>query len=184
MASRRIHTYTFTVEPEMFRRTLYFDTFGKRRFQSVVMVGMFVLGLCLCMANLIAHIEMTNVMQICYIVLLAALPLMVFSCETGYRRYRSSPLCSKMRTISLSDDWLKFLVVGGADSEKVEWRLISAVFELDDRFVIYRDAGLMVLLPKTAVPDDDLDSLRALFARSLGRSFRIRRSGIMPERVV
>lgn len=184
MASRRVYTYTFTVEPELFRRTLYFDTFGKRKFQSIVMLGMFSFGLCLCTANLVAHIEMTNVMQMCYIVLLTGLPLMAFSCECGYRRYRSSPSCGKMRTISLSDDWLKFLVVGGADSEKVGWHLISAVYELDNCFVIYRDAGLMVLLPKMAVPVDDLDSLRALFARSLGRSFHIRQAGVMPGRAV
>ena len=36
MAASPTYTYTFKVEPQMFRRALYFNTFGKQRIQSVL----------------------------------------------------------------------------------------------------------------------------------------------------
>lgn len=171
------YTYTFEIDAKMFRKALYFNTFAKQRFQAVIVAAMWVLGLGLLVANLVFRAQMSSVMQLCYIVLLIALPLLAFSCESGYRRYRDSPSCGKPRTVSLSDDWLKFKVSGGEGSEKIEWRLVSAVFELEDFFIIYRDANLMVLLPKAAVPAEDLPGLRSLFRRHLGRGFHLRSAG-------
>ena len=44
MAASPTYTYTFKVEPEMFRRALYFNTFGKQRIQSVIIAAMAVMG--------------------------------------------------------------------------------------------------------------------------------------------
>lgn len=171
------YSYTFKVDSKMFRRALYFNTFAKQRAQAVIVGAMWVMGLGLAAANLLFHMEMSNVMQLCYIVLLVALPLLIFSCESGYRRYRSSHACGKLRSVSMNDECLKFHVVGGVDSEKVDWRLITAVFELADCFILFRDAELMVIIPKASIPEHEVPELRSLFRRKLGRSFRVRRIG-------
>ena len=177
MAASPTYTYTFKVEPKMFRRALYFNTFGKQRIQSIIIASMAVLGVGMLLANLLFHVEMTSVMQLCYIVVIAAVPLLLFSCEHNYRDYKGSPLADAVRSVSVNDSWLKFKVVGGADSEKIEWRQVSAVFELADFFIIYRDANLMVLLPKSAVDADELPKIRAIMRRNLGRGFHLRRIG-------
>lgn len=59
-----------------------------------------------------------------------------------------------LRTVSISDDWLKFRISGNADSEKLEWSQIMAVFETRDMFLIYRDADKYLALPKDVVGDD------------------------------
>ena len=78
-----------------------------------------------------------------------------------------------MRNVSVNDDWLKFRVSGNADSEKLEWSQIMAVLETRDMFLIYRDADKYLALPKD-VAGDDVQGLRELFARELGRSFHVR----------
>ena len=40
MAASPTYTYTFKVEPQVFRRALYFNTFGKQRIQSVIIAAM------------------------------------------------------------------------------------------------------------------------------------------------
>jgi len=75
---------------------------------------------------------------------------LIFSCEHGYRNYRSSTQCDRERTVSLGRDWIKFRISGDPDSEKTEWHNVMAVFELSDMFIIYRDADLMVILPKSS----------------------------------
>lgn len=177
MAASPIYTYTFKVEPKMFRRALYFNTFGKQRIQSIIIAAMAVLGVGMLLANLLFHIEMTSVMQLCYIVVIAAVPLLLFSCEHNYRDYKGSPLADSLRSVSVNENWLKFKVAGGAESEKIEWRQVSAVFELADFFIIYRDANLMVLLPKSAIAADELPKVRAIMRGNLGRGFHLRRMG-------
>ena len=177
MAASPTYTYTFKVEPQMFRRALYFNTFGKQRIQSVIIAAMAVMGVGMLLANLVFHVEMTSVMQLCYIVIIAAVPLLLFSCEHSYRDYKKSPLADAVRSVSINEDWLKFKVAGGADSEKIEWRQVSAVFELAEFFIIYRDANLMVLLPKSAVAADELPKIRAVMRHTLGRGFHLRRIG-------
>ena len=196
MAASPTYTYTFKVEPQMFRRALYFNTFGKQRIQSVIIAAMAVMGVGMLLANLVFHVEMTSVMQLCYIVIsalrkvipakvhlpcyiviIAAVPLLLFSCEHSYRDYKKSPLADAVRSVSINEDWLKFKVAGGADSEKIEWRQVSAVFELAEFFIIYRDANLMVLLPKSAVAADELPKIRAVMRHNLGRGFHLRRIG-------
>lgn len=168
------YTYQFKVDPRLFRKALYFNTFAKQRAQSVLIVLVWLFGIGLLVANVLFHVEMTSVMQLCYIVLLIALPLLVFSCERSYRQYRSAPLHDKLREVSLSDEWVKLRVVGGADSERLEWRMVSAVYELRDFFILYRDSNLMVLIPKEAVPVDEQAELRKLFTERLGRGFKNR----------
>lgn len=176
----KTYTYTYKVDSQRFRRALYFNTFSKQRFQIVLVAVMWVSGIGLLLANVVFRMPMSNVMQLCYVVLVATLPLLIFSCESGYRRYRSSPACDKLRTISLSDEWIKFSVVGGMDSEKLDWRMLANVFELPNTFIIYRDANLMVLLPKEAVPEDEQKELRSLFAWKMGRAFRRRTREVIP----
>ena len=53
-----------------------------------------------------------------------------------------------------------------------------AVFELSDMFIIYRDADLMVVLPKPVIKAEDLPKIRSFFADNLGRGFRYQRSGV------
>lgn len=93
--------------------------------QSVIIAAMAVMGVGMLLANLIFHVEMTSVMQLCYIVIIAAVPLLLFSCEHSYRDYKKSPLADAVRSVSINEDWLKFKVAGGADSEKIEWRQVS-----------------------------------------------------------
>ena len=168
------YSYQFKVDPHTFRKALYFNTFAKQRFQSLLVGTMWTLGICLAVANLVFKVEMSNVMQMCYIVLLVTMPLLMFSCERSYRQYRSTSARDKLRVIGLSDDWVKLQVVGGADSEKLEWRMVAATYELEDMFIIYRDLNLMVILPKDAVPADEQVKLRELFSRQLGKAFHAR----------
>lgn len=170
----KTYSYTFTVAPQMFRRALYFNTFMKQPVQIIIQAAMLILGIGLLVANLVFGVEMSNVMQLCYIVIIAAIPLLIFSCERNYREYRNSPQCDQMRKVSISSEWVKFRVGGNPESEKLEWRLVSSVFELSDYFIFYRDADLMVLLPKEVVPTQDLSELRAIFVTNLGRAYHKR----------
>lgn len=172
--AKEILTYTFRVSPEMFRRALYFNTFFKQRIQVVLVIVMWAMGLGLAAANLICQVEMSSVMQLCYVVLLVTLPLLVFSCEHGYRQYKASDASKKMRTVSLGREWIKFRIGGAPESEKVEWRQMSGAFELERMFVLYRDSNLMIVIPKDVIPDDEIDTLRKILRLNLGRSFRIR----------
>ncbi len=174
MATPSTYTYTFKVDPKMFRKALYFNTFGKQRIQAFVIAAMALMGVGMLISNLVFKVAMTSVMQLCYIVIIAAAPLLIFSCEHSYRDYRRSPLADAMRTVSVNQDWLKFRVTGGADSEKIEWRQVSAVFELAEFFIIYRDSNLMVLLPKSEIPEDELSQVRAIMRGNLGRGFHLR----------
>jgi len=80
---------------------------------------------------------------------------------------------AKVKRSTAHDDWLKFRISGNADSEKLEWSQIMAVFETRDMFLIYRDADKYLALPKDVV-GDDAERLRGLFAEELGRSFHVR----------
>lgn len=167
------YTYQFRVPVELFRKTQYFNTFLRKKGQGVFVALVFVGALALLAANTLGGIAMSNVTQMCYIVCLIALPLCCFACEQATRRYRDEGTASALRTISIGDNWLKFRVSGGVDSEKLEWGQVMAVFETRDMFLIYRDADKYVALPKDAV-DGDVSELRALFARELGKSFHVR----------
>lgn len=177
MTAPATYTYTFKVEPKMFRKALYFNTFGKQRIQAFIIVLMVLMGIGMLVSNLVFKVPMTSVMQLCYVVIIAAAPLLIFSCEHSYRDYRKSPLADALRTVSINQDWLKFRVAGGADSEKIEWRQVSAVFELPEYFIIYRDSNLMVLLPKSVIPADEQTRVRAIMRGNLGRGFHLRRAG-------
>lgn len=171
------YAYTFKVEPPMFRRALYFNAFSKQRGQAFVMGVIWALGLAALIANLLSCMELSSVSQLCCIVVAATVPLLVFSCERGWRNYRASEASGKDRTVSLCDEWLKFRMGDAKGYEKVEWRMIAAVYELKDMFIIYRDSNLMVVLPKTAVSADDLAGVRELFRERMGRGFRVRNRG-------
>lgn len=173
-----IYTYKFKVDPQQFRKALYFNTFSRKRGQLILVLLAWMLGIVLLLVNLVGGVEMSSVMQLCYVVILASMPLLIFSCEHGYRNYRDSDLCNKERTVSLGKDWVKFRISGDPDSEKIEWRQIMAVFELSDMFIIYRDADLMVVLPKSVIREDDLPKVRSFFSDNLGRGFRYQRSNI------
>lgn len=168
------YTYKFKIDALMFRKALYFNAFSKQRgqivFVSVAWVGAIVLA---CM-NIFGRLELTNVVQTCYLVVLLSVPLLIFSCERGYRQYRGTDLPEKLRTVSMCDDWIKFRISGDVDSDKVEWHNISAAFELEDIFIIYRDANQMVVLPKDSMNEDELPKIRCLLSYKLGRSFKQR----------
>lgn len=167
------YTYQFNVPVSLFRKTQYFNTFLRKRGQGVFVVLVFVGALALLAANTLGGVQMSNVMQMCYIVCLIALPLCCFACEQATRRYRDDAADVAMRNVSVNDDWLKFRVSGNVDSEKLEWSQIMAVFETRDMFLIYRDADKYLALPKDVV-GDDARGLRELFAEELGRSFHVR----------
>ena len=76
--------------------------------------------------------------------------------------------------MSLSDCWLKLGVSGVPDSEKLEWRQVSSAFELSDMFIIYRDANLMVVLPKSSMTSAEEDGVRGVLAYRLGKAFHNR----------
>jgi len=173
-----IYTYKFKVDPQQFRKALYFNTFARKRGQLILVMIAWVLGIVLLLINLVGGVEMSSVMQLCDIVILASMPLLIFSCEHGYRNYRSSTQCDRERTVSLGRDWIKFRISGDPDSEKTEWHNVMAVFELSDMFIIYRDADLMVILPKSVIKAEDLLKIRSFFADNLGRGFRYQRSGV------
>ena len=166
-------TYQFRVPVDLFRKAQYFNTFLRKRGQGVFVALVFVGALALLAANTLGGVAMSSVMQMCYIVCLIALPLCCFACEQATRRYRDEGTANALRTVSIGDNWLKFRVSGSSDSEKLEWGQIMAVFETHDMFLIYRDADKYVALPKSSV-DGDVDALRALFSRELGKSFHVR----------
>lgn len=168
------YTFSFRVDAAMFRRALYFNTFFKQRVQVVIVSVMWLLGAGIALAGLALHRELSNVMWLCGIVLLVTLPLLVFSCEYGYRQYRDSAAPEKLRRVCLSSGWLKLGVSGAPDSEKLEWRQISSAFELSDFFIIYRDASLMVVLPKSAMTECEANEVRGILAYRLGRGFHER----------
>ena len=168
------YTFTFKVDPKVFRRALYFNTFCKQRMQIFLVAAMWILGIGMLFANLVLKVEMTNVMQLCYVVLLITLPLLVFSCEHGYRQYRDSEMAGKTRIVSISPDWIKFRVGGSPESEKVEWRQMACVYELDDIFILYRDTNLMVVIPKSGMTPSQESEVRKIMVLKLGRAFRVR----------
>jgi hypothetical protein len=170
-----IYTYKFKVDPQQFRKALYFNTFARKRGQLALVLLAWIFGIVLLLVNLVGGVEMSSVMQLCDIVILASMPLLIFSCEHGYRNYRSSTQCDRERTVSLGRDWIKFRISGDPDSEKTEWHNVMAVFELSDMFIIYRDADLMVVLPKLVIKAEDLPRIRSFFSDNLGRGFRYQR---------
>lgn len=168
------YAFSFRVDAETFRRALYFNTFFKQRLQVVLVAIMWLIGAGIAVAGLALHHELSNVTWLCGTVLLVTLPLLIFSCEHGYRQYRDSGLASKCRRMSLSDCWLKLGVSGVPDSEKLEWRQVSSAFELSDMFIIYRDANLMVVLPKSSMTSAEEDGVRGVLAYRLGKAFHNR----------
>lgn len=173
------YTYKFKIDVPTFRKALYFNAFARKRAQLGFVAAAWAGAVVLAGLDLFGGAEFSNVVQICYIVVLLSMPLLIFSCERGWREYRDSGLQERERTVSVSEDWMKFRVAGDADSEKVEWHNVSAIFELPDEFIIYRDADQMVVLPKSAIREDDVPVLRRLFISKLGRSYRLRTS--MPQ---
>lgn len=168
------YTYEFCVPAALYREVQYFNTFMRRRGQGVFVLAVFVGALALLAANTIGGVAMSNVMQMCYIVCLVALPLCVFACEQNTHRYRDDGSDRVIRSVSLSEEWIKFRVSGNPRSEKLLWEQVSMVFETRSAFIICRDADRYVAVPKEAVGEADLDGLRALFRQKLGRSFHER----------
>lgn len=168
------YTFSFKVSAGEFRKALYFNTFAKAKGQIYVIAAVWLLGLGLVIANLAFGVPMSNVMQMCYVVICAAAPLLVFSCERGWRQYRESGGETRERAVSISDGWVKLRVSGDPGSEKLDWRMIAGVYELTDMFIIYRDANLMVVLPKSEVNSREMEALRKIFVGNLGRGFHRR----------
>ncbi|WP_197407445.1 hypothetical protein [Olsenella massiliensis] len=173
------YTYKFKIDVPTFRKALYFNAFARNRAQLGFVAAAWAGAAVLAGLDLFGRLELTNVVQICYIVVLLSMPLLIFSCERGWREYRDSGLQERERSVSVSEDWVKFCISGDANSDKVEWHNISAIFELFDEFVIYRDADQMVVLPKSVISNEDMLVLRSLFIRKLGRSYKLRAS--VPE---
>lgn len=168
------YTYKFKIDAPTFRKALYFNAFSKKKAQLIFVALAWIGAIVLACMNVFGGLQLSNVVQMCYIVVLLSVPLLVFSCERGYRQYRDTDLPEKLRTVSISEDWIKFHISGEIESEKVEWHNISAVFELPDEFIIYRDADQMVVLPKDSMDEEDLPVIRILFISKLGRSFKER----------
>ncbi|WP_130811279.1 YcxB family protein [Olsenella sp. Marseille-P4559] len=168
------YTYKFKIDAPTFRKALYFNAFARKRNQLVFVVAAWVGAIMLACMNVFGRLSLSNVVQICYIVVLLSVPLLVFSCERGWREYRDSGLPERDRSISISDDWMKFRISGNPDSEKVGWHNVSAIFELAQEFIIYRDADQMVVLPKSVMKNEDIPLIRSLFASKLGRCYKTR----------
>lgn len=165
--------YTFSVSPQEYRAMRYFHTFRRHRFQSVFVALAWVGALALAVANLLLGVRMTNVMQMCYIAVGVSMPLLVLSCELEWRRYRDGGYGELRRVVTVSPDWIKLRVVGQPSSEKLDWRMVAAVYELPQGFLIYRDEQ-MVLLPARVLGPGDTETLEGWFGEQLGRSFKLR----------
>lgn len=177
------YTYKFKIDAPTFRKALYFNAFARKRTQLAFVIAAWVGAIVLACMNVFGGLQLSNVVQICYIVVLLSVPLLVFSCERGWREYRDSGLPERERSVSISDDWMKFRISGDPFSEKVEWHNISAVFELAEEFIIYRDADQMVVLPKSVMGEDDIPLMRGLFVSKLGKCFKERVSVPQGERM-
>lgn len=118
---------------------------------------------------------MNTAMQMCYIVLLLTVPLLVFSCESNYYRYKHSEMVNKERTIDLSKDWMKFRISGSPESEKIDIKRFNEAYEINNMFIIYRDQDLMLLLPKSVIPEKELLIIRSYISRNIGGRFFIRK---------
>ena len=169
-----MYTFEFRVSPGLFRRVQYFNTFGRRRGQGALVAAAFIGAFALMIVNVFGRVAMSNVMQMCYIVCLVALPLCVLSCELNTRKYVDSEMDKITRVVSVGSDWVKLRSVGGAFSEKLEWEQVSVAFETKSAFVIYRDSDRYAAIPKSAFAPGDVDSFRLLLQEKLGRGFHRR----------
>lgn len=167
-------SFRYKVDGKLFRRALYFNNFALHRGQSLIVSVLWVAAVAAMIYNAIMGIEVSNVTMMCYIVVAATVPLLVFSSELGYRRYLGSVGPNKMRTMELTPTWVKFKIQGEQGGDKLPWSKIAYAYELRDMFLIYRDAGLMVILPKSACAPEDLESIRACLREGLGRGFHER----------
>lgn len=167
-------SYRFRVDPQLFRKALYFNNFSMHRGQTVLIAIAWVVAIVLLVVHFVFNTDISNVVMMCYIVVALTIPLMVFSSEQGYRRYRDSVGGELMRTIKICDDWIKFGVEGQGNSEKVPWEKMAYAFELKDMFIFYRDSNLMVILPKEFVPDEDVDAIRSILRDKYGKGFHQR----------
>jgi hypothetical protein len=172
------YTYKFKIDASEFRKALYFNAFSRKRSQLYFVRAAWIGAAVLACMNLFGGLEVTNVVQMCYIVVLLSVPLLIFSCERGWREYRDSGLSGRERSVSIDDEWMKFRISGNPGSDKVDWHNVSAVFELPDAFIIYRDASQMVILPKDVIDKGDIPMLRKLFISKLGRSFKRHRRSL------
>lgn len=167
-------SYRFRVDPQLFRKALYFNNFSMHRGQTTLIAIAWVAAIVLLIVHFAFSTNISNVVMMCYIVVALTIPLMVFSSEQGYRRYRDSVGGELMRTIKITDDWIKFGVEGQGNSEKVAWEKMAYAFELKDMFIFYRDSNLMVILPKEFVPDEDVDTIRSILRDKYGKGFHQR----------
>lgn len=168
-------SYSFTVSKREYRRLQYFHTFQMRRWQSWFVALAWLGALALAIANIFMGVEMTNVMQMCYIAVGASVPLLVVACEINVKRYCDAGMDERERTLSLSDEWVKFRIAGNPESEKATWEQLAYAYDLDEGLVIFRDAGKMALLPWRVVPKEDVDVLCGWCESHLGRAFKRRR---------
>lgn len=168
--------FQFHIRPEDYRAMSYFNSFSIRRGQSMIIVLCWMTALIALMLNVFQIVELTEIMQLCAIVVSLALPVMVFSTEQNVRRFRDQVKKNgkQQRTIIFEEKGVKFRSEGESETGFVSWNDFLMAFETKNLLLLYRDNQHTVIIPKEQQQPEKLEQGRVFLKRAMEGRFKDR----------
>lgn len=168
--------FQFHIRPEDYRAMSYFNSFAIRRGQSVIIGLCWLLAVIALALDLCRLVELTEIMQLCAIVVSLALPVMVFSTEQNVRRFREQikKTGKQQRTIIFEERGVKFRSEGEKETGFVKWNDFLMAFETKTLLLLYRDNQHTVIIPKAEQQPEKIEQGRKFLKQAMEGRFKDR----------
>lgn len=147
--------FKFKMTVQHYRKMMESKTFGNSVVRRILLLLLWLLFTGLYAAEKLKQIQLTNVIHICALLVMVALPAAWITMEINIFKYGSAYREGFMgeRQIAVDHNGFTFTNVTSGESGKNAWEEISRVEELKDLFLIQINQREQVILPKKSMGD-------------------------------
>ena len=170
-------SFAFKMTVADYRRMMYFNTFSRQPRQTKFLFMAWALSFALILLEYFAVIApLEKVTHGCLLLVSALIPVLVGTAEFAvYRFKRNHPEELRAeRVMTFTEEGIEQTRDDRSNSYFEDWDEFEYVYETGAMFIFYRSARQITLLPKRAVPTDELATVRKFLSDKIAE-YRTRR---------
>ncbi len=156
-------SFTFRLTVADYRRMMYFNTFSRQPRQSKFLFIAWVIALGLILLEKFAVIApLEKITHGCLLLVSALIPVLVATAEFAVYRFKSNhpEELQAERVMTLTEEGVEQTRNDRGNAYFENWDEFEYVYETNAMFIFYRSARQITLLPKRAVPPDEISAVR------------------------
>lgn len=156
-------SFAFKLTVADYRRMMYFNTFSRQPRQTKFLFIAWVIALSLILLEQFAVIApLEKVTHGCLLLVSALIPVLVATAEFAVYRFKNNhpeELLAE-RIMTFTEEGVEQTRDDRNNAYFEDWDEFEYVYETSAMFIFYRSARQITLLPKRAVPPDELSAVR------------------------